>query len=79
MNILRKMDEIAFSDWPGSPVDLSGSNPWLPAYGYQPPSSLLDKEDFLGNPGQCNDSFDLIFTCFDSVSCNTSQQEFRFM
>lgn len=50
--IFVTMDDIAFSDWPGSPVDLSGSNPWLPAYGYQPPATLLDKDDFLGNPGQ---------------------------
>lgn len=46
------MDDIAFSDWPGQPVDLSGSNPWLPAYGYQQPAALLDKDDFIGNPGQ---------------------------
>lgn len=46
------MDDIAFGDWPGQPVDLSGSNPWLPAYGFQPPHSLLDKDDFIGNPGK---------------------------
>lgn len=46
------MDDIAFSDWPGQPVDLSSSNPWLPAYGYQQPSALLDKDDFIGNPGR---------------------------
>lgn len=51
-NVCEMMDDIAFSDWPGPPVDLSGSNPWLPAYGYQPPSTLLDKDDFIGNPGQ---------------------------
>lgn len=46
------MEDIAFSDWPGQPVDLSGSNPWLPAYGFQPPTTLLDRDDFLGNPGR---------------------------
>lgn len=45
------MEEIAFSDWPGQPVDLNaGNNPWLPAYGFQTPSALLEKEDFIGNP-----------------------------
>ncbi|KAI4460288.1 hypothetical protein MML48_6g00009947 [Holotrichia oblita] len=44
------MEDIAFGDWPGQPMDLSGSNPWLPAYGYQPPTTLLEKEDFLGHP-----------------------------
>lgn len=46
------MEDIAFSDWPGQPVDLAGSNPWLPAYGFQPPTTLLEREDFLGNPGK---------------------------
>lgn len=47
-----KMEDIAFSDWPGQPVDLNaGNNPWLPAYGFQTPTSLLEKEDFIGNPG----------------------------
>lgn len=45
------MEDIAFSDWPGQPVDLAGSNPWLPAYGFQPPTALLEREDFLGHPG----------------------------
>lgn len=45
------MEDIAFGDWPGQPADLSGSNPWLPAYGYQQPTPLLEKEDFLGHPG----------------------------
>lgn len=49
---LNRMDDIALGDWPGQPVDLSGSNPWLPAYGFQPPHSLLDKNDFIGNPGR---------------------------
>ncbi|KAK9695557.1 hypothetical protein QE152_g32494 [Popillia japonica] len=44
------MEDIAFGDWPGQPMDLAGSNPWLPAYGYQPPTTLLEKEDFLGHP-----------------------------
>ncbi|CAH0559671.1 unnamed protein product [Brassicogethes aeneus] len=45
------MEDIAFSDWPGQPADLNtGSNPWLPAYGFQTPSALLEKEDFIGNP-----------------------------
>lgn len=45
------MEEIAFSDWPGQPLDLTGSNPWLPAYGFQPPHTMFDKDDFIGNPG----------------------------
>ncbi|XP_066159299.1 serine-rich adhesin for platelets isoform X1 [Euwallacea fornicatus] len=45
------MDEVAFQDWPGPPADMnSGSNPWMPAYGYQTPPALLEKEDFIGNP-----------------------------
>ncbi|XP_072386474.1 uncharacterized protein [Diabrotica undecimpunctata] len=45
------MEEIAFSDWPGQPVDLNaGNNPWLPAYGYTAPTTLLEREDFIGNP-----------------------------
>ncbi|KAF7286697.1 hypothetical protein GWI33_004323 [Rhynchophorus ferrugineus] len=45
------MDEVSFQDWPGQPVDLnSGNNPWMPAYGLQPPSVLLEKDDFAGNP-----------------------------
>lgn len=48
------MEDIAFSDWPGQPVDLAGSNPWLPAYGFQPPTALLEREDFLGHPGGVN-------------------------
>ncbi|XP_017783603.1 PREDICTED: uncharacterized protein LOC108567571 isoform X2 [Nicrophorus vespilloides] len=44
------MEDIAFSDWPGQHLDLAGSNPWLPAYGFQQPHTLLDKDDFLGNP-----------------------------
>ncbi|GJQ85814.1 hypothetical protein Trydic_g20369 [Trypoxylus dichotomus] len=45
------MEDIAFGDWPGQPMDLSaGGNSWLPAYGYQPPTTLLEKEDFLGHP-----------------------------
>uniref|UniRef100_A0A1Y1LXI2 Uncharacterized protein n=2 Tax=Photinus pyralis TaxID=7054 RepID=A0A1Y1LXI2_PHOPY len=44
------MDEIAFNDWPGQPMDLSGSNHWLPAYGFQQFHTVLDKEDFIGNP-----------------------------
>ncbi|CAH1106269.1 unnamed protein product, partial [Psylliodes chrysocephalus] len=45
------MEEIAFSDWPGQPVDLnSGNNPWLPAYGFTAPSALLERDDFIGNP-----------------------------
>ncbi|XP_030755529.1 uncharacterized protein LOC115881940 isoform X3 [Sitophilus oryzae] len=47
------MEEVSFQDWPGQPVDLNntGTNPWMPAYGLQPPiSALLDKEDFAGNP-----------------------------
>ncbi|XP_060527330.1 uncharacterized protein LOC132702599 isoform X2 [Cylas formicarius] len=45
------MEEVAFQDWPGQPVDLnSGNNPWMPAYGFQTPSSLLEKDDFAGNP-----------------------------
>ncbi|XP_018323997.1 uncharacterized protein LOC108736170 isoform X2 [Agrilus planipennis] len=43
------MDDIAFSDWPGQPVDLSGTNSWLPAYGFQPSHALLE-QDFIGNP-----------------------------
>lgn len=46
------MDDIAFGDWPGQPVDLSSSNPWLPAYGFHTPRTLLDKDDFIGNPGR---------------------------
>lgn len=47
-----KMEDIAFSDWPGQPVDLNnGNNPWLPAYGFQTPATLLEREDFIGNPG----------------------------
>lgn len=47
------MEEIAFSDWPGQPVDLNaGNNPWQPAYGFQTPTTLLEKEDFIGNPGK---------------------------
>ncbi|GLV31576.1 hypothetical protein CBL_07337 [Carabus blaptoides fortunei] len=57
------MDDIAFSDWPGPPVDLSGSNPWLPAYGYQPPSTLLDKDDFIGNPGGDAPVFVCVMLC----------------
>lgn len=49
-----KMEDIAFSDWPGQPVDFSSeNNPWLPAYGFQTPSTLLDNDDFNGNPGLC--------------------------
>ncbi|KAK4881760.1 hypothetical protein RN001_005079 [Aquatica leii] len=44
------MDEIAFNDWPGQPMDLSGSNHWLPAYGFQQLHTILDKDDFIGNP-----------------------------
>uniref|UniRef100_A0AAR5PQ87 Uncharacterized protein n=1 Tax=Dendroctonus ponderosae TaxID=77166 RepID=A0AAR5PQ87_DENPD len=45
------MDEVAFQDWPGPPVDMNaGNNPWMPAYGFQTPSALLEKEDFIGNP-----------------------------
>ncbi|XP_022919273.1 serine-rich adhesin for platelets [Onthophagus taurus] len=44
------MEDLALSEWPGQPVDLNGSNPWLPAYGFQQPMTLLDKEDFLGHP-----------------------------
>lgn len=50
-NSMETMEDIAFGDWPGQPMDLAGSNPWLPAYGYQPPTTLLEKEDFLGHPG----------------------------
>lgn len=47
------MDEVAFQDWPGPPVDMNaGNNPWMPAYGFQTPSALLEKEDFIGNPGK---------------------------
>ncbi|VEN58747.1 unnamed protein product, partial [Callosobruchus maculatus] len=47
-----RMEEVAFSEWPGQPVDLDGGgNPWLPAYGCQTPAALLEREDFLGNPG----------------------------
>ncbi|KAL1506213.1 hypothetical protein ABEB36_005613 [Hypothenemus hampei] len=45
------MDEIAFQDWPGLPMDVNGgNNPWTPAYGFQMPGVLLEKEDFIGNP-----------------------------
>ncbi|XP_057659058.1 uncharacterized protein LOC130895646 isoform X1 [Diorhabda carinulata] len=45
------MEEIAFSDWPGQPVDLNaGNNSWLPAYGFTAPCTLLEREDFIGNP-----------------------------
>lgn len=53
------MEEIAFSDWPGQPIDGNpGANSWLPAYGFQTPSALLlEREDFLGNPGRCHSYF----------------------
>ena len=41
------MEDVAFSDWP----DGAATNSWLPAYGFQTPSALLEREDFLGNPG----------------------------
>ncbi|XP_050297290.1 uncharacterized protein LOC126736792 [Anthonomus grandis grandis] len=45
------MEEVSIQDWPGPPLDLnSGNNPWMPAYGYQTPNALLEKEDFIGNP-----------------------------
>ncbi|CAH1161433.1 unnamed protein product [Phyllotreta striolata] len=51
VRVVCKMEEIAFSDWPGQPVDLnSGNNPWLPAYGFAAPSVLLERDDFNGNP-----------------------------
>lgn len=31
--------------------DFGGGNSWLPAYGFQPPQTLLDKDDFINNPG----------------------------
>lgn len=46
-----EMEEVALQDWPGPPVDLSGNNSWMPAYGFQTPSALLEKDDFIGNPG----------------------------
>lgn len=46
-----EMEEIAFKDWPGQPVDLN-CGPWLPAYGFQTPTALLEREDFVGNPGK---------------------------
>lgn len=56
------MEEIAFNDWPGQPVDLAtGGNPWLPAYGFQAPPPMLEREDFIGNPGwySCTCTFSL--------------------
>lgn len=50
-----KMEDIVFSDWPGQRVDLnSGNNPWFPAYGFHTPAALIEREDFLGNPGWCH-------------------------
>lgn len=46
-----EMEEVALQDWPGPPVDISGNNSWMPAYGFQTPSALLEKDDFIGNPG----------------------------
>nr|XP_015839686.1 PREDICTED: uncharacterized protein LOC661447 isoform X2 [Tribolium castaneum] len=41
------MEDVAFNEWP----DIgSGANSWLPAYGFQTPTALLDRDDFLGNP-----------------------------
>lgn len=50
------MEDVAISDWPtdwpGQALDLNGSNSWLPAYGFQTPSALLEREDFIGSPGK---------------------------
>ncbi|KAL3276888.1 hypothetical protein HHI36_012259 [Cryptolaemus montrouzieri] len=50
------MEDVAINDWPtdwpGQAFDLNGSNPWLPAYGFQTPSALLERDDFIGNPAE---------------------------
>ncbi|KAJ8985604.1 hypothetical protein NQ317_015097 [Molorchus minor] len=49
------MEEVAFSDWPGQPVDLnSGNNPWMPAYGFQTPTALLERRISSAIQGSTN-------------------------
>lgn len=56
-----EMEEVALQDWPGPPVDISGNNSWMPAYGFQTPSALLEKDDFIGNPGISKNSLSILF------------------
>ncbi|CAG9772900.1 unnamed protein product [Ceutorhynchus assimilis] len=44
------MNEVRIQDWPSTDLNSAVSNSWMPAYGFQTPALMLEKEDFVGNP-----------------------------
>lgn len=54
------MEDTVFSQLQVQSVDLHyGNNSWLPAYGFQTPAALLNKEEYIENNGMSS-----LKTCF---------------